>query len=91
VLAFDPREQCFDLRFNGVIDTDRNGCPAGGRDHLRGFVDRLRPFVWREVAADAAPGAVHRGAGFAEGARDAAPGAARRAGNDGDLAGQGSV
>jgi hypothetical protein len=45
----------------------------------------------REIAADAAAGAIHRGASFTEGARDAAPGAARRAGNDGDLTGQGSV
>jgi hypothetical protein len=76
------------LRLLGVIDPHRDRRSPSGHDHLGGLVDRLRPAVWRRLAAHAAPGAVDDRSRFAERAGDAAAGAAGGAGDDGDVTGE---
>jgi hypothetical protein len=85
VLAIDPREEGLDLGFDGVIDSDCDGCAAFLLDDRRGLVDRLGSPVRGGMAANTAPRAVHERPGFAQGARDPASGAASGAGDDGDV------
>jgi hypothetical protein len=82
VLAIDPREEGLDLGFDGVIDSDCDGCAALLLDDRRGLVDRLGSLVRGEIAANTAPRAIHDRTGFAQGARDIASGAARGADDD---------
>lgn len=88
VLAIDPAEESLDCRLNGVVDPHGDRFPARRLDHAGGFLDGLGSIVRRGITANTAAGAIHRRAGFAEGARDAASGSARGAGDDGDLSRQ---
>ena len=85
MLAIDPGEQRLDLRFDCVIDPHSDGGAAGSRDQVRGLVDGLGSGVRRRMAAYAAAGAIHGGAGFTKRTGDSASGAARGAGDNSDM------
>ena len=84
VLAIDPREEGLDLGFDGVIDSDCDGCAALLLDDRRGLVDRLGSPVWGEIAANTAP-VQYTIAPASPRGRDPASGAACGAGDDGDV------
>src|SRR5215831_13580979 len=87
----DPVHERADLYRLGVIGLNRNAFPAARGDQLGGLLDRLGPTRSRGFAAYAPAAAVDRGTGLAQRDGDAAAGAARRAGDEGDLLGEGTV
>ena len=80
--APDASEQRFHCDLARVIDANRDGLAAGGRDHRRGFVDRLGPAVRRWLPLHTATGAIDRCSGFAERPCDAAASSPRRASDE---------
>src|SRR5262245_50873728 len=68
-----------------MVDANRNGRASRRLDHLRGLVDRFRPAVRRQIAANTPAGAIHGRARLAECPRDTAPGTTGCTSDEGHL------